>query len=305
MSIRILTITLAVILSCLAATYSQELNCTVSLSTDQIKGNQLANSAQTFAEIKNIITDFMNNRRWSKDEFQQNERINCALSIILTQATAQGDFAGNATLTISRPVYGTTYDTPLFRFIDRNFSFVYQANTPLDYNENTYNNNLTQILAYYANLVLAIDYDSFGKLGGNPYVQKLQNIVNIVPSNGFKGWRSLGEDQRNRYWLAENLNNPLLTAAREGFYTYHRLSLDTFGTDSFGARKNILNYLNKLSEINKQKPASIYLSCFFDTKNEELINIFSQSATAEKQKVYTILTNLDPPRTENYRKLLL
>lgn len=288
------------------AIYAQEINCNVSMTTDQIKANQLSNATQTFSEIKNIISNFMNNRRWTKDEFNPSERINCSLNIILTTASAQGDFSGNATLTISRPIFGTTYETPLFRFIDRNFNFNYQPNTPLDYNENLYTSNLTQLLAFYANLVLAVDYDSFGKLAGNPYVQKLQNIVNLVPaSSGTKGWKSLGEDTRNRYWLAENLNSPQMIAAREGFYTYHRLSLDNFAADSFGARKNIMIYLARLSEINTQKPASILLSCFFDTKNEELVNIFSQATSGEKQKIYNMLINLDPPRTEVYRKLLL
>lgn len=287
------------------AAYNQELNCSVNLVTDQIKANQLANSAQTFSEIKNIITSFMNNRRWTKDEFGPTEKINCALNITLTQASAQGEFNGNATITMSRPIFGTTFESPLFRFIDRNFSFTYQANTPLDYNENVYNNNLTQILAFYANLVLTIDYDSFGKMGGNPYAQKLFNIVNIVPStSGFKGWKSLGEDTRNRYWLAENLMSPQMAPVREGIYNYHRLALDNFSADTFGARKKILNLITKMNEINLLKPSSILFYCFFDSKHEEIINIFSQAPSVEKQKVYSLLINLDPTHTENYRKLL-
>lgn len=286
--------------------HAQELNCSVTMVTDQIKSNQLANASQTFAEIKNIITDFMNNRRWTKDEFGPSERINCALNITFTNASAQGDFSGNATVTLSRPIYGTTFESPLFRFIDRNFSFSYQANTPLDYNENVYNNNLTQILAFYANLLLAVDYDTFSKMGGNPYAQKLFNIVNIVPgTSGHKGWRSIGEDTRNRYWLAENMMSPQMVPVREGLYNYHRLALDNFSADTFGARKKILSLITKMSEINLLKPSSVLFYCFFDSKNEELVNIFSQAPSIEKQKVYTLLINLDPTHTETYRKLLL
>jgi Domain of unknown function (DUF4835) len=284
---------------------AQELNCTVSLLTDQIKTNQISNPAQTFSEIRNIITEFMNNRRWTKDEFNPTEKINCSVNITLTNASTQGDFSGNATVTVSRPVFGTTFESPLFRFIDRNFSFNYQANTPTDYNENVYNSNLTQILAFYANLILTIDYDSFGKMGGNPYAQKLFNIVNIVPSaSGHKGWRSIGEDTRNRYWLAENLMSPQMIPVREGFYTYHRLALDNFSADTFGARKKILNLITKMNEINLLKPSSILFYCFFDSKNEELVNIFSKAPTNEKQKIYTALLSLDPTHTEAYRKLL-
>jgi Domain of unknown function (DUF4835) len=284
----------------------QELNCSVNLITDQIKSNQLGTASQTFSEIRNIITDFMNNRRWTKDEFAPMEKINCALNITLTQATAQGEFAGNATLTITRPIFGTTFDSPVFRFIDRNFNFKYQSNTPVDYNENVYNNNLTQILAFYANLVLTIDYDTFGKLGGNPYAQKLFNIVNLVPNNsGFKGWKSIGEDTKNRYWLAENLMSPQMTPIREGFYIYHRLALDNFSADTFGARKKILTLLTKMTEINQLKPSAILISAFFDSKNDELYNIFNKAPAAEKQKVYSLLSNLDPAHTELYRKLLL
>jgi Domain of unknown function (DUF4835) len=284
----------------------QELNCTVNLITDQIKNNQLANSAQTFNQIKSIITDFMNSRRWSKDEFGQIEKINCALNITLTQATAQGDFSGNATISMSRPIFGTNFESPVFRFIDRNFSFNYQSNTPLDYNENVFTNNLTQILAFYANLVLAYDYDTYSKMGGNPYAQKLLNIVNIVPgTSGYKGWKSLGEDTRNRYWLAENFMSPQMVPVREGLYNYHRLALDNFSADTFGARKKIFALITKMAEINNLKPSTILFYCFFDSKNEEIVNIFSQAPTAEKQKVYSLLANLDPAHTEQYRKLLL
>jgi hypothetical protein len=283
----------------------QELNCSVNLITDQIKSNQLSNATQTFNEIRNIINDLMNNRRWSKDEFNNIEKINCALNITLTNASAQGDFSGNATITVSRPVYGTTFQSPLFRFIDRNFSFSYIANTPIDYNENVYNNNLAQILAFYANLVLAVDYDSFSKMGGNPYAQKLFNIVNLVPSSsGHKGWKSIGEDTRNRYWLAENLMSPQMVPMREGIYNYHRLALDNFSADTFGARKKIMNLITKMSEINLLKPSSILFYCFFDSKNEEIVNIFSQAPAVEKQKIYTLLIGLDPTHTEVYRKLL-
>ncbi len=285
---------------------AQELNCSVTLLTDQIKANQLANSTQTFNEIRTIITDFMNNRRWTKDEFSPTERINCALNITLTQATAQGEFDGNATLTLTRPIYGTSFESPIFRFVDRNFSFSYLQNTPLDYNENSYTNNLTQILAFYANLVLAYDYDTFSKMGGSPYAQKMLNIVNMVPiSIGFKGWKSQGDNNRNRYWLAENFMSPQMAPIREGFYNYHRLALDNFSADTFGARKKILSLITKMSEINVLRPNAILFYCFYDSKYDELTNIFSQAPTAEKQKIYSLLVNLDPTHTENYRKLLL
>lgn len=288
--------------------FCQELNCTVEIDFRPSKqiSNQAANPTQALSEIKNIIVDFMNNRRWSKDEFTQTERINCGLNIIITQATAQGEYNGKATLTMSRPIYGTSFESPMFRFVDQNFSFNYNQNTPVDYNENVYNSNLVQILAFYANLILAIDYDSYSKMGGTPYVQKLFNIVNIVPSNsGFKGWRSIGEDTNNRYWLAENLMNQQMVPVREGLYNYHRLGLDNFAADTFGARKKIINLITKMNEINLQKPSSILFYCFFDSKHDEIVNIFSQSPAAEKQKIYIILINLDPTHTENYRKLLI
>jgi Domain of unknown function (DUF4835) len=284
---------------------AQELNCAVTLITDQIKNNQLGNAAQTFNEIKNIITDFLNNRRWTKDEFAPLEKINCAVNITLITATTQGNFTGNATVTMSRPIYGTNLESPVFRFIDRNFSFSYQANTPTDYNENVYNSNLSQILAFYANLILAYDYDTYAKMGGNPYAQRLFNIVNIVPNtSGYKGWKSIGEDTRNRYWLAENFMSPQMVPVREGLYAYHRLSLDNFSADAFGARKRIFNMITKMSEINILKPSSIFFYCFFDSKFEEIVNIFSQAPAVEKQKLYSLLVNLDPAHTEQYRKLL-
>jgi Domain of unknown function (DUF4835) len=286
--------------------HAQELNCSVNLSYLPAKDNQLAAGSPVINEVKNIISDFLNTRRFTKDEFSPTERINCALNITLTQATAQGDFDGFATITLNRPIFGTSFESPVFRFIDRNFNFKYQANTPIDYNENVYNNNLAQVLAFYANLILTLDYDTYSKMGGNPYAQKLYNIVNMVPSNsGFNGWKAQGQDTKNRYWLAENIMSPQMIPVREGLYTYHHLALDNFSADTFGARKKILALITKLSEINSQKPAAIFIMAFLDSKNEEIYNIFSKAPAVEKQKVYTLLSNIDPAHTEVYRKLLL
>ncbi len=286
---------------------SQEINCNVRIITDQLKNNQLANSQQLFSELQNIITNFMNNRRWSKDEFTSMERINCSLTINIQQATSQGSFVANSSLTITRPVYSASMETQTFRYIDRNFNFNYLANTPLDYNENAFTNNLTQLLAYYANLILAIDYDTFSKAGGNDYVQKMINICNLAPQDGsFAGWKATGggEDTRNRYWLAENMNSPVCKPMREAQYKYYRMAMDNFAKDPETSKNYVKQVIMTANEVLKLKPTNVYVAAFFESKFEELYQIFSNESPVERQKMFTLLSTIDPTRTAQYRRLL-
>ena len=281
---------------------AQEINCRVSISTDQIQVNEQRGATQIYNELQNVMQEFMNNRRWSNDNFSPEEKINCSLSIILTKATATGDYEANARFQVTRPVYGTAYETVLLNYVDRNFVFKYISGTPLTYNDNNYNDNLTQILAFYSYMALAYDYDSFEKMGGLNFAQKALNVVNIAQTAG-GGWVA-SNDIRNRYWLAENLLNQQLQSLREGFYTYHRLALDTYATDPTASRKLITDYLNTIKQVNQNRPGQVWFRLFFEAKSTELLNIYGDGTLDERKKVVPLLTSLDPSNSEAYRKLL-
>ncbi|MBC7409906.1 MAG: DUF4835 family protein [Arcicella sp.] len=281
--------------------HGQELNCKVSISTDQLQVNEQRGATTIYPEIQNIIQEFLNNRRWTNDNFSTEEKINCSLSIILTKATSGGDYEANANFQVRRPIYGTGYETVLLNYVDKNFNFKYVAGTPLTYNDNNFNDNLTQMLAFYAYVALTFDYDSFGKMGGTNYAQKALNVVNLAQSAG--GAWTASNDIRNRYWVSENLLNQQLQPLREGFYTYHRVVMDNYATNPAGGRKQITDYLNLIKQISQSRPGQIWYRLFFEAKFLELINIYSDAPLDERKKIVPLLSSLDPNNSEAYRKL--
>jgi hypothetical protein len=281
---------------------AQELNCTVILSYDQLFAQQTTD-ANSLNQLKSVIGDFMNTRKWTNDNFTTEERINCKLSINLLRSVSQGSYEATAQLIVTRPVFGTTYETVVFSYVDRVFNFSYLPNNPMYYNENNYSDELTQLLAFYAYIILATDYDSFSKQGGNPYIQKAFNLSNVAASaSGGSGWKQ--SDLRSRFWLIENLMSQQLIAYRESQYAYHRLGLDTFTENSAMARRQILDVLNTIKQANTLRTSSILVNSFFDAKSDELIKILMPGTKEERQKAYGILSQLDPSKTEGYRKLL-
>ena len=281
--------------------HAQELNCKVTISTDQLQVNEQRGVTAIYSEIQNVIQEFLNNRRWTNDNFSTEEKINCSLSVILTKATSSGDYEANANFQVRRPIYGTGYETVLLNYVDKNFNFKYVAGTPLTYNDNNFNDNLTQMLAFYAYVALTFDYDSFGKMGGTNYAQKALNVVNLAQSAG--GAWTASNDIRNRYWVSENLLNQQLQPLREGFYTYHRVVMDNYATNPTGGRKQITDYLNLIKQISQSRPGQIWYRLFFEAKFLELINIYGDAPLDERKKIVPLLSSLDPNNSEAYRKL--
>ncbi|CAH0997542.1 hypothetical protein EMA8858_03676 [Emticicia aquatica] len=282
---------------------AQEINCNVTIVSDQIQAQQMAEK-QVFVEMKTAINDFMNNKRWTNDIYSQEERIKCNLIITFTKSPQQNVFQGNAQFQVIRPVYNATYETVILSYVDRNFNVSF---TPDDrqmiFNEQTFSNNLTSILGFYSLIALTVDYDSFGKLGGNPYLQRAYNIANLASSAGQGGWEQSG-DQRNRYWLVENLQNQQLLPFREGLYNYHRIALDNFTIDPVGGRKQVIDFLNAIKTMQQLRANSVLLNSFMNAKNQEMVNIFSEASKDEKQKAFQLLSAVDPSKTELYRKLV-
>jgi Domain of unknown function (DUF4835) len=282
---------------------AQELNCNVTIISDQINAQQAAEK-QVFVDMKTSISDFMNNKRWTNDIYSQDERIKCNLIITFTKSPQQNVFQGNAQFQVIRPVFNSTYETLILSYVDRNFNVSFSPDDrQMVFNEQTFSNNLTAILGFYSMIALTLDYDSFGKTGGNQFLQRAYNIANLASSAGQAGWEQSG-DQRNRYWLVENLQNQQLLPFREGFYNYHRLTLDNFTNDPVGGRKQVLEFLNSIKTMQQLRANSVLLNSFMNAKNQEMLNIFSEATKDEKQKAFTLLSVVDPSKTELYRKLV-
>ena len=303
-SIKLLILTIPLLFGALVQrAHAQEFQFTVNLNYEQLVAQQKTDP-QSMSQLQTYMNDFLNNTRWTNDQFAKEEKIKCKLNVNLTRSLAQGSYEGNAQLVVSRPVYGSTYETVLFTYVDKNFTFTYLPSTQLYFNENSYTEELPYILAFYANIALIFDYDSFSKMGGSPYVQKAFNLVNLArnSSPNKRGWDSNG-DSKNRYWLIENLQSQQFTPFREGMYKYYRQGLDVATQNPAETRAKVLEFLNTMKEVNQLRPASVVVNSFFDAKSDELYKIMIEGLSEQRVQAYTLLVNLDPSKTQLYQRL--
>jgi hypothetical protein len=287
------------------STNGQELRCNVVVDASQIQETNQVAEKQIFQDMQKSITEFMNTNRWTNDKFTPEERINCNLLITINKVPAIGSFEATVQIQSSRPIYGSSYESILFSFVDRNWHFQYVQSQPLTFNENIFTNNLTSLLGFYAYVIVGLDYDSFGRLGGSTYFQKALNLANTAGQDNSSGpgWKAF-EDTKNRYALVENLNNQQLQPFREGLYSYHRQGMDALLTNPDQARAQILGVLNSIKQVIQVKPNAVLINAFFDTKSTELTNIFSEGAPQDKTQAYNLLVALDPTKTDRYKKIL-
>lgn len=278
---------------------AQELRCTVTINATQVQTSDQG----IFKEMKTSIEQFMNTRKWTTDTYKQHEKINCNILITITKMPAIGSFEASVQVQSARPVFNTNYPTLLFNFADRDWEFEYIESMQLEYNDNSYMNNLTSMLAMYAYVILGLDYDSFSDLGGTQYFQRALNVVQNAQQAARPGWQSLGSN-RSRYWLVENLNNPQLVDLRKAIYSYHRLALDTFDKDPEKSRATILKGLKDIKKLRDINPNAILIISFFDAKGKELANIFSDGNIQVRREAYDIITAIDPSNRTTYEKII-
>jgi hypothetical protein len=286
--------------SCLPV-LGQELNCKVTINAQQVQTLE----RQVFQEMENSFTQFLNNRRWTQDNFTPNERIQCNLLITMREAAGIGTFKANVQVQILRPVYGTTYNTQLFNFLDQYWEFDYAIGQQMDFNDNQFINNLTAMLGYYAYLIIGLDYDSFSKMGGTPFFEKALIITNFSGQARASGWTAFENNKNNnRYWMMENIMNSQLAPIRESNYIYHRQVLDQFTESPEKSRDLIIKILKDLSKVIILRPGAVFLNTFFDTKGVEMVNLLKEGTPEQKSEAAQLLSTLDPPKTEQYMKLV-
>lgn len=285
---------------------AQEIQARLTVMTNKISTNI---DKKIFNTLQTALTNFLNNRKWSSDAFAPNEKIQCNFLLNIEQELGNNIYKGKLTVQAARPVYNTTYDSPIINYIDDDVVFRYQEYQPIEFNENRVQGNdpvaanLPAVLAFYVNLILGLDYDSFSLRGGDPYFKKAWNIVSNAPENrDITGWRSF-ESLRNRYWLAENLNNNRFTLIHDVLYSYYRAGLDIFYDNEEEGRKGILTSLNYLNTINAENPNSMLMQFFFQGKSAELVKVFSKATGDTKARAKDILSRLDITNTSAYKEL--
>lgn len=262
-----------------------------------------------FQTLQTSLTNFLNNRRWTSDVFQPGEKIQCNFLLNLEKDLGNNVFKGKLTVQAARPIYNTSYVSPIMNFLDDNVAFRYVEFQPIEFNENRIQGNdplaanITAMLAYYVNIILGIDYASFSLRGGDTYFQKAWNIVNNAPENSvIYGWKSF-EGLRNRYWLAENLNNNRFALVHDALYSYYRTGMDLFYENEDAGRNGILNCLNFLNTVNSGNPNSMIIQFFFQGKSTELVKVFSKATTEQKGRAREFLTRLDITNGTAYKEL--
>jgi len=279
---------------------AQELNCTVDVVSPQV---QDAAAQLVFKNLKDAIYQFMNNTKFTNDNFTNQEKIDCTLFMNMTAVNAPGDYAATLQIQARRPIYKSSYSSTMFNYQDNNIHILYQLNQPLIFNINTYSDNITALLSYYAYIILGNDYDSYSPNGGTPYFLKAQTIVSNAQNSGEKGWNPLDGDQA-RYSLITNiLDETYFEPLRKAMYNYHRLGLDVMYITPEKGRAEVTNALTMVQQVYNDKPANFNILLFFNAKANELANIYSEASNEEKSNVYKILSAIDPTDIDKYSKL--
>ena len=279
---------------------AQELNCTVKVIAPQIANVE----ANVFDSMEDGIREFMNGRRWTNDNFDFDELIECTMQITISEAIGTTKFSGSIQVQSNRPVYNSDYKTPMLLVIDGDFEFDWINGTSILFNPGQHRDNLSSTLAFYAYMILGMDYDSFGLESGSDYFLKAQTIVANAQNSGGKGWRA-SQGKQNRYWLVENLLSQTFRPVRVCMYNYHRRGFDLLESDLEGARLNIADALIEMRSTNRIRPGSYNLQVFFLAKSDEIIKLFKPAPEAERVRLLPVLKQMDPGNISKYDAALL
>ena len=259
-------------------------------------------------QMQNDMQSFLNTRAWTNITYKPEERIKLKVFVGITAIPTNGTYQATMRLISTRPVYGTGYETNVVSFADRSFNFNYAPQQPLDFSPNSFVSNLSSILGYYAYLIIAIDRDTFGNLGGTPYYDQARIILTYsagqsVTNESDESWRDSAP--RNRYWLLNNLTDPQLQAFRTGLYGYYRLGMDSFIEKPTESRAAVMTALTGIQQAAVLRPGTLFARAFFDAKSDEIANIFRTSQDqSQKQQLVTMMVEVDPTNSAKYQTVL-
>lgn len=268
---------------------AQEFRCNVSINSQQIQTTE----KQIFETMKQSIEDFVNNRKWTSATFEQHEKMDCNISLILSERVSLTDFKGQLSVQIRRPVFNSNYTTGLFNYIESDFQFTFNESQPLEFDQNSFTSNLSSAISYYLYIFLGVTFDSYALMGGDSFFEVARTIAQSAEKSGYRGWRS-SDSQKARYWFMENYTNAAYQELRKANYYYHRLGLDMMTKDQKEARKNILEALRSIQKVHKIRTNLLATQIFLDVKVQEVANIFGPASDAEKEEIYNIIKEVSP-----------
>lgn len=278
---------------------AQELDFDVTVNSKQVSGTD----QRVFESLQESIITFLNNRVWTNVKFEENERIEGAIAITVSNRDGN-NISGQLNIAVRRPVFNASITTPLFNYVDTDFTFEYIEGQQLDFNENMFMSNLTSLLAFYAYYSMGVYFDSFGPYGGENFFAAAEKVVNAAQSATEPGWKAF-DSNRNRYWLLENMTNETFKPLRQYSYEYHRLGLDVMGNGKVDeGRAAITKSLDYIKQVYNSKPNLYYMTILCDTKRGEWKSIYSEGPQQEKTKAVNIFREIDAAHAEEYEQLL-
>lgn len=278
---------------------AQELQCEVSVIAPQVANVE----ASIFESLEEGIREFMNGRRWTNDDFLFEERIECTMQITVSEAVSPTSFKGNIQVQSSRPVFNSDYKTPMLLVIDGDFEFAWDGSSNIQFSPDQYRDNLSSVLAYYAYMILGMDYDSMSLEGGTPHYLKAQTIVANAQNSGRSGWKA-GQSQQNRYWLVENMLSQTFRPVRNCLYSYHRKGWDMIYEDLEKARLTMADALIEMRQTHRIRPSSYNLQLFFLAKSDEILQLFGPAPSPERTRLLPVLKQMDPGNISKYDQAL-
>lgn len=280
---------------------AQELNFQVIINSD----NARTQEKDVFEDMRTTFEQFLNGRNWTNDEFRPIERVKGTLLITINNMPQVGFYEATVQVQVVRPVYGTNYESMTFNFIDRNWTFEFLQNQPLEFNRFSFLNNISSLLAYYAYMALGIDYDSFSLKGGDPFFEIANGIVNNAQTTNRPGWNQSPTDRRNRYWLINDIyTSSVFASIREAIYLYHRKGMDLLDKNPEEAFKNMLQAIKKVEEANTNQPNSIFTISFMDAKGDEISKVFKKASLEIRTEAVELLLKVNPTNAKKYNELL-
>ena len=280
-----------------SSTFAQELNCNVVVNAQQT-GNE---NVQVFKTLERQLREFINNTTWTKKNFKAQERINCGMVINITDYNSDS-FQASIQIQSSRPVFNSTYSTPIYNFNDRNFSFQYLEFQNLVFNENQYESNLVSVLAFHVYMILGLDADSFSLKGGDDYYRQAQTILNYSTQGNFKGWK-LEDGTQTRFALIDNMLSPTFKEFRRVMYEYHFEALDHMADNPKNSKSKLSTVITSLETMNRRRPNSFLMRVFFDAKAEEIQDVFSGGPQVNVTDIISTLTKIAPTHAAKWRNI--
>lgn len=280
------------------ASFSQELRATVAINYEQVNNG----NPQLFKNLEKQVTEFLNNTKWTENEVKETEKIECNFFINVT-SYGSNNFEATLQIQASRPVFNSTLSTPIVNINDKNFNFRFIEFENMIYDANSFTSNLVSVMAFYSNLIIGIDSDSFSKLGGSEYLNIASTIVTVAQSSGFKGWSQSESGNNNRNFLISDMLSTTYEPYRVAMYLYHREGLDIMAENTKTGKEGVAKAIVTLSEIQKSRPNSLLVRTFFDTKADELVSIFAGGPKMDIGPIVENLNSISPLNSQKWNKI--